>query len=265
MRNPLPSRLAIALMSLLPAFPALAGAGECVARSPEHTVALLELFTSEGCSSCPPADRWLGGLRAADGVVGKVVPLALHVDYWDYIGWKDPYAQPGFAARQRDQAKQAGGSAVYTPQFFIQGKPYRPPASATAFSRELEAIARQPPRADIALALAPATGGKLTARVTARLREGLANGQAGLFVALFENGLSTQVRAGENRGATLSHDFVVRQWIGPKALPATGGSYETLTFALAPDWQVGNLGLAVFVQNLTSREVLQALSRPLCG
>ena len=65
----------------------------CEARSPEHTVALLELFTSEGCSSCPPADRWLQGLKGQGLGLDKVVPLSLHVGYWDAIGWKDPYAQ----------------------------------------------------------------------------------------------------------------------------------------------------------------------------
>src|SRR5262245_46497383 len=73
-------------------------AGECKATSGRNTTALVELYTSEGCDSCPPADRWLSSLAQAPQ---KVVPIALHVDYWDYIGWKDPYAQQRFSARQR--------------------------------------------------------------------------------------------------------------------------------------------------------------------
>jgi len=265
MKNTLPNLLWIGMLGVLPASPALSGGAECTASSAEHTVALLELFTSEGCSSCPPADRWLSALPTQNAVAGKVVPLALHVDYWDYIGWKDAFAQAGFAIRQRELTMQAGSSVVYTPQFFVQGKPYRRPSSASAFKTDLDTIYKRAPRADIALSLTPVTGGKLAARVTARLRDGQASGAAGLFVVLYENGLSTKVQAGENRGATLRHDFVVREWIGPKALAETGGVEQTMTFSLPPDRPAGNFGVAAFVQNARNRDVLQALSRQVCG
>jgi len=265
MRNTLPNLLWVGLVGFLPASPALSGSTECVARSPEHTVALLELFTSEGCSSCPPADRWLSGLRTGGKVAGKVVPLSLHVDYWDYIGWQDAFAQARFAARQRELAMHAGNAVVYTPQFFVQGKPYRPPPSTTAFNAELDAIYTRAPRADIALSLGQVASGKLPFKVTARLRDGQASWPAGLFVVLYENGLTSKVKAGENRGATLHHDFVVREWIGPKPLPATGSAEETMTFSLAPDRPAGNFGVAAFIQNPRTQEVLQALSRPVCG
>jgi hypothetical protein len=91
----------IALVLLLVVLAAPVHAGQCLARSAAHTVALVELYTSEGCSSCPPADRWLSGLAARGYTAERVVPLALHVDYWDYIGWKDPYAKRDFSLRQR--------------------------------------------------------------------------------------------------------------------------------------------------------------------
>jgi hypothetical protein len=97
----------------------------CDARSPEHTVALLELFTSEGCSSCPPADRWLQGLKGQGLGLDKVVPLSLHVGYWDAIGWKDPYAQARFTDRQRDYARQQRAASVYTPQVVLAGQDFR--------------------------------------------------------------------------------------------------------------------------------------------
>ena len=78
---------------------------QCTAKSPETTVALVELYTSEGCDSCPPADRWLSSLAARGYAPERVVPMALHVDHWDYIGWKDPYAQQRFAGRQRKLAQ----------------------------------------------------------------------------------------------------------------------------------------------------------------
>src|SRR4051794_5009755 len=77
-------------------------AASCSADSPQHTLALVELYTSEGCSDCPPADRWLRSLKP-----GSVVPIAFHVDYWDYIGWKDPFARAAFSARQRELAAAA--------------------------------------------------------------------------------------------------------------------------------------------------------------
>jgi hypothetical protein len=252
----------LAPLSMLPTSPAAAGPMACEARSPEHTVALLELFTSEGCSSCPPADRWLSGLKGADKTGSTVVPLALHVDYWDYIGWKDVFAQPGFAARQEQQAR-AGNTPVYTPQFFVQGRPYRLPSSADGFGRDVAAIARKPPGADIALFLGQVADGKLSFKFTARLRQ--ADTPAGIFVALYENGLTTSVKAGENRGATLHHDFVVREWIGPIAIPPGGSTERAMSFSLPRDRPSANFGVAAFVQNARTFEVVQALSRQVCA
>src|SRR5258708_25419045 len=92
-----------------------ASAAQCVARSGERTVALVELYTSEGCSSCPPADRWLSSIGRTFPP-DRVAPLALHVDYWDYIGWKDPYARREFSQRQRPLSHPPPPAPVYTPQ-----------------------------------------------------------------------------------------------------------------------------------------------------
>ena len=115
-------RFALALLLVLPAAPALAAG--CKAESGEKTVALVELYTSEGCSSCPPADRWLSALAERGFAPDRVVPLALHVDYWDYIGWKDPFAKALFSARQRELAAIARSRVVYTPQVVLAGKDY---------------------------------------------------------------------------------------------------------------------------------------------
>ena len=106
---------------------ALPGAvlGACGVRSGPNTAALVELYTSEGCSSCPPADEQLRRLHEALGADARFVPLSLHVGYWDYIGWKDPYAQPGFAQRQRWMTQAGGRHLVYTPQFFVNGAELR--------------------------------------------------------------------------------------------------------------------------------------------
>src|SRR4026209_363598 len=103
---------------------ATAEARQCTARSPEQTVALVELYTSEGCDSCPPADRWLSSLGTKGYAPDRVVPVALHVDYWDYIGWKDPSARRAHSARQRKMAKLARAAMVYTPQVLLQGRDF---------------------------------------------------------------------------------------------------------------------------------------------
>ncbi|MDP2640606.1 MAG: DUF1223 domain-containing protein [Betaproteobacteria bacterium] len=97
----------------------------CDARSGPKTAALVELYTSEGCSSCPPADRQLSRLRQMLDPAAEVVPLALHVGYWDYIGWKDPYAQAAFGERQSGLVRAGQQNTVYTPQFFVGGTELR--------------------------------------------------------------------------------------------------------------------------------------------
>ncbi len=92
--------------------------------SPERQVRLIELYTSEGCSSCPPADRWLSGLLTESHLWSSVVPIAFHVSYWDYLGWRDPFASEEYAKRQRIYASY-GGTNVYTPGFFVNGREWR--------------------------------------------------------------------------------------------------------------------------------------------
>ena len=114
--------LLVASAATLPS-PALAG---CEAQSGPNTAALVELYTSEGCSSCPPADRQLSHLQQALDPAAVAVPLSLHVDYWDYIGWSDPYAQAEFAKRQRWLVQANHEGVVYTPHFFVSGSELRP-------------------------------------------------------------------------------------------------------------------------------------------
>lgn len=164
-------------------------------QSPPHAVALVELYTSEGCSSCPPADRWLSRLLRDGPGADHVVPLAFHVDYWDRLGWKDRFASPRYA------------------------KPAR-----AGIRLELEAVSPSHMAIKAAFRGPPAS-------------------QA--FVALYENNLATDVKAGENEGATLRHDYVVREWLGPIEVP---GKLEK-TVALQADWKAGDLGVAAFVQD----------------
>ena len=223
----------------------------CTATSGPGTAALVELYTSEGCSSCPPADRWLSTLKG--GAPDRLVPLALHVDYWDYIGWRDPFASAVFSARQRELAAVHRARVVYTPQVMLAGKDYRG-WSSRGFADAVAAVNAAPARARITLALDPA-GGAL--RATASVPGRRDREDAALYVARYESGLSNRINAGENRGKTLNHDFVAREWWGPLALDAAGDAAFERPLEARP---LGRGGIAAFVQNRRTGEVLQALA-----
>jgi hypothetical protein len=230
----------------------------CTAQSPAHTVALVELYTSEGCSDCPPADQWLGKLKAAG--LSSVVPLALHVDYWDYIGWKDPFAKALFSARQRDLSSIQGKSFVYTPQVLLGGRDFRKWSAARDFDGEVKRINAMPAKASIALALSESRNGVMEAKASAQPLDKSA-ADAVLYLALTESGLSNRVSAGENRGVTLSHDWVAREWTGPVALAGAKGAQATANSRLA----AGRGAAVAFVQDRRSGEILQALALPACA
>src|ERR1700739_1342795 len=118
MKSPACCLLAAAAMIASPVM----AANACRAQSPAHRVALLELYTSEGCSSCPPADQYVAGLRASGVTADQAVVLSEHVDYWNYIGWKDPYSRAAFTERQRWLSDLAGSHTIYTPEMFIAGR-----------------------------------------------------------------------------------------------------------------------------------------------
>jgi len=252
----------IALGVLAAAFAASVQGAQCVAKSGPNTAALVELYTSEGCSSCPPADRWLSGLSAQGYVPERVVPLALHVDYWAYIGWKDPYAKRVFSQRQRRLTPLQRLALVYTPQVLLQGQDFRG-WGTPAFEQALAKINARPARADIALELLPAGSGTLTVRVSAALLDTAQPEEAGLYLAAYENRLESRVSAGENRGRTPSHDRVVLEWQGPLAFSGSRLIQER-ALPLLPGAQRANSGVVAFVQNRRSAEVLQALVLPAC-
>ena len=255
--------LAATFLAMLPALAIPAPAAQCQARSGPHTAALVELYTSEGCDSCPPADRWLQGLAARGFAPGKVVPLSLHVNYWDYIGWKDPYAQQRFSDRQRKLAQVMKARIIYTPQVLLQGEDFRP-WGGRAFEEAVARINAKPPKAAISLALAGGRRDTLDVKVRAELSQPAEQADAALYLASYENRLASSVSAGENRGRTLSHDYVVFEWLGP--IPFAGGrAEERRTLPLLPKAVPANSGVAAFVQNRRTGEVLQALMLPACA
>jgi hypothetical protein len=235
----------------------------CMAQSPAHTVALVELYTSEGCDSCPPADRWLGRIGESGIGTEAAVPLSLHVDYWDQLGWKDRFADARYSERQRELSRLAGSRTIYTPEIFVGLHEMRAWSSAAQFRQVVKDINARPARADIRLELEPRSAAKLPLKAEFALKPGAAVGQPHAYVALYENRLSTDVKAGENRGVTLRHEYVVREWLGPIELRGGKASYAS-TVALDLQWKTADLGVAAFVQDFGSGQMLQAVALPLC-
>ncbi|MEA3194581.1 MAG: hypothetical protein QOD26_2914 [Betaproteobacteria bacterium] len=254
-------RFALALAFL--ALPGLAAAAGCKARSGEKTVALVELYTSEGCNSCPPADRWLSGLAGRGYGAERVVPLALHVDYWDYIGWKDPYAKREFSQRQRKLSQLQRMALVYTPQVVLQGRDF-PRWGSGVFDATVAAINARPAKARIALEILGRTSAALDAQARAELADPAQSGHAALYLAVYENRLSSRITAGENSGRTLTHDHVVLEWQGPFAFGPGGTVSERRALTLLPKGVPERSGVVGFVQDRRTGEVLQALLLSSC-
>jgi hypothetical protein len=240
-----------------------AQAVQCSARSPQYTAALVELYTSEGCDSCPPADRWLSSLGPRGFAPERVVPIALHVDYWDYIGWNDPYARQAHSARQRKMARLARAAMIYTPQVLLQGQDFRGWGSGGAFEQAVAKINARPARAHISLQLEPRGKDAFEVEVAAEVREVVPSPEIALFLGAYENKLVSEVKAGENRGKSLPHDYVVLQWVGPLEFKV-GKLVHRHLLPLLPKAVPGHSGVAAFVQNRATSEVLQALMLPAC-
>jgi len=250
------SILAAAYAAALP----LTAFAACDARSGPKTAALVEIYNSEGCSSCPPADQQLSRLRQALDPAAEVVPLALHVGYWDYIGWKDPYAQAAFGERQGWLVHANQRKTAYTPQFFVSGTELRSRQGGLRDNvRQLNAL---PAAAGIRMQAGIAPNGALilNAEATARAR----TAPAALYLALAESGLVSKVMRGENSGATLAHDHVVREWIGPVRL-AGGAAWVQRDITLPASWNRTRLEVIAFVQDERTGSVLQALSAQQCA
>ena len=179
----------------------LAAAAEgapCQSQSPATRTPVIELYTSEGCSSCPPADRWLSTLKQASAA-GQVVVQGFHVSYWDSLGWVDRFAAPAHNARQREIATRQGASNVYTPQLVRDGRDSRDYGAARADRNEAAgAVIRLAWHQDQA-----------AADVTPRI----AGARWAAYWTVTEHGHASKVRSGENAGEFLQHDFVVRQFV----------------------------------------------------
>lgn len=253
MKRRINSILAIALLS------PLAGWTACDVTSGPTTAALIELYTSEGCSSCPPADKRLSQFPSGKYGLKQVVPISLHVDYWDNLGWKEPFAQPQFGERQSWLVRANGHKTVFTPHFFVSGTEVRDWRGR--LDGELKRVTAEPARASIRLHAQPAGADVISVAGSATAIS--YPGRVALFVAVTESKLTSSVAAGENRGVTLSHDHVVRLWIGPIALNNGHVDFKQ-NVVLHPAWNAAQLGVTGFVQDLGTGKILQAVGASQC-
>ena len=234
----------VALVAALVPAAALAQAPQsCEARASAQPPAVVEIYTSEGCSSCPPADRWLSPLKGRSDVIA----LAFHVNYWDRLGWLDRFATTALTERQHQQAQSSGSSYVYTPQVVHNGRDLRN-WSGTSSTRL--------PASTVALAL-KRDGNTVTASI------GPASERLAGYWAVLEDGHSSRVKAGENAGETLKHDHVVTLY---KPVETWAAREATKTLSLALPAATGGSGGAaarrvVFVvTDAASQRPLQALA-----
>lgn len=222
----------------------------CEVQSGPQRTPVIELFTSEGCSSCPPADQWLSALKGA-----PVVAQAFHVGYWDYIGWVDRFATAAHTARQRELASANRLSSIYTPQVVRNGRDWPDWRSTRPQQAGQWATATSTGPARAAITLQQVEGGAAD-QFSARVTPGEGVGPWSAYWTVTEHGHNSRVRAGENKGEFLQHDFVVRQY-------TPVGRYQgmqTLSFVAIPPTAGHARQINLVVQDPKTGEPLQAVS-----
>jgi hypothetical protein len=220
-------------------------------QSTEEQVSLLELYSSEGCSSCPPAESWLSELKKSPKLWRDWVPVAFHVDYWDSLGWKDSFGSKEFSARQREYADQWRTQSVYTPGFVFDGKEWRDWFQHQAF----------PPTTSKRVGVLQGLSADGSSwRFTFQPISSAALGTYEFHAALLGFELTSDVKAGENRGRKLAHDFVVLKLEEAASRREKDSFQANITFRV-PDRLIATTprGIAVWVTLPNNPEPLQAV------
>jgi len=209
----------------------------------EKPLTVVELFTSQGCSSCPPADAFLGDLAKRD----DLLTLSIHVDYWDYIGWKDPFASPENTKRQRRYAQTLGMRYVYTPQMVVQGASHVTGSDRAKVAALIKKAARMP-RVPISIS-------RDKNNINIKVSGGATGEKATVWLAVFDKKHDTPVKRGENGGRTLSHYNVVRNM---SRIGTWTGRAITIPTDVADMKSRGRDGCAVILQSLSTGRILGA-------
>lgn len=225
------------------------------AEQPKRAV-LVELFTSQGCSSCPPADHLLSQLGREAGVI----PLAYHVDYWNYIGWTDPFSSPEWSKRQRAYAAAMRSDQVYTPQVVIDGRIHVVGSDERKVRKAIAEAMARPSNGQIQLV--SVNWLETAAEIEIRAKNS-APGAAEVIVEVTEGGLTTKVDRGENAGRGLANDHVVRKLIRAFLLEPGAEKITRVTIPIDPRSKRDRLRAVAFLQDRKSLEVLGTTAGPL--
>ena len=227
-----------------------------VVNSGDRQTAVVELYTSEGCSSCPRADRWLEKLVTAPQQDLDLLALAFHVDYWDHLGWKDRFSNVDYTKRQRVLGANNRQRTIYTPEFFVNGKEAR---GSGNILNKIQQTNQQPASITLQLTVSREQSELVVAVQTP---SELDNGEPIHHRYLvYENKLSTDVKRGENSGKVLRHEQVVRYMSPPQSLQAENQH----RIAIDPAWQAENVGIAVLVTSAGAHRYLQAVHTPVAS
>jgi hypothetical protein len=234
--------------------------------SDERTPVVVELFTSEGCSSCPPADALLAQLVKTQPVGGaEVVGLGEHVDYWDHQGWRDRFSSAALTKRQQTYADALRVESIYTPQMVVDGRADLVGSNARAARGAVERAAAAS-HGHLQLTLEPAAAGAISARIGVTDLPTPGKGDRDeAIVAVTEDDLTSEVRRGENSGRTLTHAAVVRSLTIAGEVPAGGAPLAVPKIVLGQDWNRARLKVVAFVQESRSRHIVAAAVRPVPG
>ena len=213
------------------------------------TPVLVELFTSEGCSSCPPADKNLAALSKQANGDTEIITLGMHVDYWNNLGWNDPFSAAKFSQRQSFYSDTFKLDGVYTPQMVVDGT-YQFVGGNSNEAAKAIAEAVKTPKANVELA---ATGSTLKVKISDLPEHTFAN----VFLAIAEDNLSSSVKRGENGGRVLSHTSVVRELRTIGSFDAAAKNFETeTTFQIPANWKRENIKLVVFAQTEKTSRII---------
>ena len=260
-RLPVPTAL-LAILLLFASHTVLS-AHRITASSDHQTMAVLELYTSEGCSSCPPAEKYLHQLSDEHGNDKKFIPLAFHVDYWDYIGWEDPFAQSEFSERQKAGAVRNELKSIYTPQFVLHGKDFR---AHRNIPKAIDIINEIEPAIDLSVAASLNNSRTLETEVTLNSIHTTDLLHADIRIIITENNLRSHIQDGENAGLKIRHDHVVRHMTEPLKITGSDDDSKQLIMRkinIDPEWKLTDMDLVVFIQNRINGATLQAIKMPL--
>ena len=226
-----------------------AGGAPLEFQSSEHQEALVELYTSEGCSSCPPAESWLSGLKKAPGLWSDFVPVAFHVDYWNHLGWRDKWSNKEYSDRQRNYADAWASANIYTPEFVLNGKEWNnwfgfkgAPGLSETKAGLLKMSSEDTNLWNVSFV--PAAAGNSDYEINA---------------ALLVSGLGSDVKAGENSGRHLKHDFVAIALVNQPLFRKDNGFKGVVTLAAGQKPVEGRLALAVWVTHSGRLEPVQSV------